>query len=367
MQNKLTLIAIFIFFVLVPRYGFTSDGKTDENTFDQAINLALQNASVNEHSFIEEQLINLNKLSAVEKQRLRAFIMDIALRQSDDVHDLNLEWQKQKTDHALENALYELYGGKAKYTKKSRVQSEDVERAMNEPLRNVKEVIKQITFDINNNKPLEIKVSQSMVSQIIFFDASGEPFEIIDMANGNEEAFSLDIKTATKNVISIDVNKLFTVSNASVYLKGINIPIILRIVASIDENTTRLMVRLKQRSPDTKITYSGQSKIAQDDQYLDVFVSGKLPIGARIMAHDQDSLMTDVYLFENHIYVVTPYKILSPGAVDSKTTPMVGMNNVYKLKKTSNFLLSVAMNSKPVIINLSHEVFDVAGSLEKKL
>lgn len=335
----------------LPSLSDTSSEKRME--FTDYLELAVNSADPNELRVIEDGLARLRELTVKEKEELRAFIVKIALREDRQIFKQQESFRRQKVSQELQRQMHDLFSVSPEMIKKARKRSLEVEKAMHEPLNDVKEIISTIEYDINSNEPIDIPLVSGMVNQVVFFDNTGTPWEITDQVGG--DGFTIDVKTQNKNVVTINTDKLFSRTNAAIFLKGLNYSVPLSLKSNASVNTTRLTVRMKQRSPDTEIEYVSFERVKADDNVMDLIANGHTPKEAKPVVLDTIE-NTEAWLIGDHLYIRSQHKLRSPGPTDARVTKTSGVANVYKVAYTSTLVFSVDWQSKPVVVTVSDVV-----------
>ena len=107
-----------------------------------------------------------------------------------------------------------------------------------------------INVNIEDGKPIRVKVAPGFMSSVVFADVLGNPWTVERLVNANETAFSAE---EDNNIITIYMNEQEGVGNLSVRLKDMNTPLILILETDYEQVHGRLEVKLNQMFPGAEI------------------------------------------------------------------------------------------------------------------
>lgn len=329
-------------------------------SLDNMLQVAVDSASPSELAYIENGLANLRDMSSEQKEELRAYIMQIALREDRQIFQYEERFRRQKITQNYVRQMHDLFSVSPKLIKKSRKHSLEVEKALNEPLYDVKEVIENIDYDVNSNQTIQVPLVSGMVNQLVFFDNTGSPWEVTNTSGGS--GFKLDVHTKTKNVVTIKTTELFRKTNGAIFLKGLNYAVPLTLTSNTKVNATRLSVRLKQRSPDTKVQYLQSEKQINDDDRLIMLANGYPPSGGSPVRIDLEG--TEAWLVDDALFIRTMHKLYSPAAIEQRVSQSAGIASVYKVNRASVLYFGVDWQSKPLKVAVNDYAIRAYNELE---
>ncbi len=183
--------------------------------------------------------------------------------------------------------------------------------------------------------PPVIRLYRGFVSSLVFVDSTGGPWPIAAYDLGNPNAF--DIQWNTKdNTLMVQARTSYTYGNLAVKLQNLNTPVMLTLVPGQKAVDYRVDLRVAGIGPNAKQTYSGSGMPATTSPLLLNILDGIAPKGAKRLQVQGNN--TDAWLYNNKLYLRTPYKLMSP-AWFSTLSSADGMN-AYELPKTPLALLA---------------------------
>jgi intracellular multiplication protein IcmK len=196
--------------------------------------------------------------------------------------------------------------------------------------------VETISLDPGVQPPV-IKVAAGYVTTVMMMDASGAPWDIVDMAFAGR----FDIKTSQQNphIIRITPLNRFYEGNLTMQLKDLASPITFRLVAGNDEVYFRYDVRVPAMGPKARPPrFASANSMVAGDSVMMAVLDGYPPSSARrlkVTGLDDRSAAWDV---NGQIYLRTPHSLLSP-AWSSSTASGDG-TTVYAIPDTPVLLLS---------------------------
>lgn len=209
--------------------------------------------------------------------------------------------------------------------------------AIQDPVRPTAEMkVDTISLDPAGQPPV-IKVASGYVSTVMFVDATGAPWPIVDMAYAGK----FEIKTAVggDHMLRIIPMSRFQEGNMTVQLKNMATPVTFRIIAGNDTVYFRYDVRVPALGPNAKPPrfVSANSMVAGGEVMTSV-LDGYPPAGAKRLRVSGLDDRTAAWDINGQTYLRTPHSLLSP-AWSSSAASGDG-TTVYIIPETPVLLLS---------------------------
>jgi intracellular multiplication protein IcmK len=250
------------------------------------------------------------------------------------------ELNKKAFDAALE-ALYPLTPEQQKTV---REKGDQIDRAVGEPLIAVSPVSRSVRVSLRSgDAPPTIKTSPGWISTITFADVTGQPWPVLNVTNGNPDAY--DVKNSgaegTSNIVTISSKQAYVPSNIAVTLLGAKVPVMITLSPSTGAVDFRVDAQIDQRGPNASYdVISSDSLPATSDSLMLGFLDG-VPPGEATKLRTSDS-NTQAWRYNDLLYIRTTRSLLSPAYL-SKQSNVVGVN-VYVLNESPVMVMSGSGN-----------------------
>jgi intracellular multiplication protein IcmK len=221
------------------------------------------------------------------------------------------------------------------------------EAAQSSPTPPPRPITRTIILNLSpGTQPPVIRVSERNGASIIFTDATGTDWPVIDTNNFAQDLFTTLVPIKDGPILNIAANGAYGQGNVAVFLKDLSVPIILNVVAGQKETDYRVDARIPRRGPNAQEITVGtnQAPPSFDKTLMDV-LSDIPPVNSRtlkIVPEGQAANFladTKAWLAGKEVYLRTPYVPISPGAL-SYLSSNDGMK-AYKFAETPLILLSI--------------------------
>jgi len=310
-------------------------------------------ASQPEMAFIENQLSHLQSLSELQKQQLRRLIIDIKIRESKNIAINEQRLRRVQSEIKQQQWIADTFNTKPENIIKTRQLTEAVDKAQQAPLFKVTHLNHTLEVNLNEPKAIDIPIAINWGATIIFVDRFGSPFPIKSIGDFTGDKFTLNAKEIIEqnNILTVINNISYTKGNASIFLAGQNLPLMLTFTSNQEVNTSRLIIRVKQTSPLTAQENIKLISAQGVDKTLYQIADYQIPFGAKnlYLSHN----VGNAWIKDGYILLRTPYQLLSPYTPEALESHTNGIENVYRLPFYSQILLNI--NSKKVMVSLSRE------------
>jgi intracellular multiplication protein IcmK len=187
--------------------------------------------------------------------------------------------------------------------------------------------------------PPPIRLSQGIVTTLLFVDSTGAPWPIDAYDVGDPATYNIQWNKID-NMLMIQPNKLYGYGNIAIKLKGLNTPVMLTLTPPqlSDKNAVdyRVDLHVPGMGPNANPLPNGQGFTTVETPDLLGVLSGVPPGGAKtLIIPDADS---QAWLVGDKLYVRTRLTILSPGWLSTLSSPD-GMK-AYLLQMTPTLVVS---------------------------
>lgn len=213
----------------------------------------------------------------------------------------------------------------------------DTDEASNSPLNRPSLKIRTAVVNVEENTPIDVNVVDSYTSSVVFFDQTGAPWPIDGKVLGNDQAFESTVTSEAKNVVVFSIKKPFSESNALVFLKGIHMPVVLRLNGGSSVVDSRFSVMVPKAGPEAKAQSFVGNKMQETSVELLAFLNGDRVEGS--VKYQLQGVSGEVFQFGGAMYVKSRAALMSPAWLDSLSSPS-GFH-VYKLQPVSTLRFSV--------------------------
>jgi len=310
-------------------------------------------ASQQEMQFIENQLVNLESLSEIQKQQLRRLIIDIKIRESKNIAENEQRLRQVQSEIKQQQWIASTFQTKPENIIKTRRLTEEVDRAQQAPIFKVTHLNHTLEINLNEPKPIDIPIAINWGATVIFVDRFGSPFPIQSIGDFTGDKFTLNSTEIIEqnNVLTVINNISYTKGNASVFLVGQNLPLMLTFTSNQEVNTSRLIIRVKQTSPLTQQETIKPVSAKGVNRTLYQVADYQIPVDAKSLYLSHN--IGNAWLKDGFILLRTPYQLVSPYTPEALESHTNGIENVYRLPFYSQILLNI--NSKKVMVSLSKE------------
>jgi hypothetical protein len=252
------------------------------------------------------------------------------------------ELAEKKRDEHLKNTRSEEYPLSPDEIKELRLLRLEISQANNAPAYGqVQTNIRTVDLNIESSEPISLDVSRGFASSMVFYDETGRPWPIQGDIIGDQSAFTSKIVGEDKHIAVFEIAREFAESNALINLKGLSVPLVLRLIGREGTVDSRLSVRIPKLGPNAESGPVSMPAGVENapDELLQMLNGGRLPVGVE---YDLIGATGTVYYYEGALYIRTKHELMSP-----PINPPLSMElqsptgyNVYKIPPVSQLLFS---------------------------
>ncbi|MCC1496704.1 DotH/IcmK family type IV secretion protein [Alcanivorax sp. 1008] len=233
--------------------------------------------------------------------------------------------------------------------------SDDVSRAVNEPLRPPAPEVRSVKLNTGPGAlPPVIQVQPGFDTTINFVDVTGNAWPVVEAGTGRPDNYM--VKVTAESSVTIRPTAAYQLSNLRVHLKGYPRPLaftMLHDASAVDYDVTAIMPIM---NPETDIARMVQSRIQSEapglpEAVLTQFLDGVAVRDAqRIMLTGNSK--TDAFWYKGKLIIRSPLRLMSP----RPTTKLAGHSGyaVYVAEQARAVVLLIDESTgQPVHVQLS--------------
>lgn len=283
----------------------------------------------------KEGELSQSELDLIERKK---HILFKHLAEQQELKELRELLEQDSRTNKMKNAKTSKFPYTPDEIRQFRELDQSVDHANNSPLNGPVEFkIKTVPIDVDAPRPIQILVAKGYSSSIMFFDQSGAPWEIEGDIIGDPGSFKSHVVAGKPHVGVFEIKREFSESNALVSLKGLDVPIVIRLTGSVSVVDARISVRIPKFGPDAKLSpyvHSELDNVSPD--MLSVLNGDKLNDGKLFNLNGAPGT---VWYKNNMLYIRTRADLISP-PWKSHMTSATGYQ-VYEVPPVTQLLFTV--------------------------
>lgn len=215
--------------------------------------------------------------------------------------------------------------------------------------------ISSTTVDLSAGAALPIlRTMPNETSTLVFIDSTGAPWPLAAIPRvSNPNAFDVEWLADSPSII-VSAKNSYESGNLTVFLHGLAIPVIVRLVTNEEprnkskEVDYRLDLRVPGRGPNAKESIVGDNKIGLYDDIIQSFLDGLPPQDSiKIKFSGNSSVPVQIWKYKNSLYVRTSLNIQN--AFDQIISSGDG-TKVYKIMETP--FITFSDDDKKIVLQL---------------
>lgn len=259
------------------------------------------------------------------------------LYEDQELESLRAMLTEQSRQDNFDRTVNEEYPLKSNEILKIRQLQNDVKRAKNAPLKDLKLEISSQELDVDVNNPITLRVARGYNATLVFFDQSGAPWPVEGDVLHNKESFSSKVVSKTKHIVSFDIAEDFSESTAMITLEGHAVPIIIKLVGSDTIVDSRKSIRVLKYGPNAEIEPFSYTELENvSPEMLSILEGANIPSSAK--RYVLNGVSGEAYLYSGDLYVRTRAMLMSPPWKQSAVSN--SGYRVYRMKPSSVLLFS---------------------------
>lgn len=186
--------------------------------------------------------------------------------------------------------------------------------------------------------PPVVKLSNGYATALSFLDDTGAPWPVESVTVGDESQFRVEFPKKPGNVVIISPTHYLSQSNLIVLLKGASVPLTLSLQSSRHASYYDADVTLDQSGPNARSPKSVPMPAVADNSVMRAILDGAGPVTQGVKQLTiHGAAHTTAFLAHGHLYLRTPYTVLSPGWIAVTRSPN---ESVYQMPLVSPITLA---------------------------
>lgn len=166
--------------------------------------------------------------------------------------------------------------------------------------------------------PPALRLAPAMVSNVVFTDATGQPWPVEFATPGDPGQVDVLLPVAGTATLQVRPKVAYVYGVMSVTLKDNPIPISLVLTTAQRESDTRLDVRVTRRGPNAKAPIIDRPAGIESNPTLMSVLDGVPPGDAKLLKSSYTGVQA--WMLDDKLYVRTPLAVLSPAYFASMTS-----------------------------------------------
>lgn len=201
-----------------------------------------------------------------------------------------------------------------------------------------KPVISSTTVDLSPGATPPIVRISNQGAAVSFVDVTGAPWDILEVNNLAKGRF--DVKAPVPGIPTITITALgdLVEGNVAVFLKGLPIPVVVRMVAGQRETDYRLDLRIPRRGPNAIDPVAGTPAIGLPANYLQTLLDGIDTPNAKPLRVENAPAGTKAWLVGSNVVLRTDHFLNNPAY--QATIAAADGTRVYEIAATPVVTLS---------------------------
>lgn len=229
----------------------------------------------------------------------------------------------------------------------------EVRRAENSPLNGPVQLnIRTIELDSDSAQPVTLDVAPGYASSIVFFDQTGSPWPIDGDIIGDVASFNKKYASESRHIAVFEILRDFSESNALVNLKGLPVPVVIRLRGNDKVVDSRLSIRIPRFGPNAEVRPFVSNELESVSSGMLSVMSGDRIPGSN--SYQLNGVPGDVTYSNNTLFIKTKAVLISPpwkGAITSPTG-----YNFYEVHPVTNLLFSIDGETREATIEKAFNV-----------
>lgn len=194
--------------------------------------------------------------------------------------------------------------------------------------------------------PPVIRLSAGFVTSLVFIDATGEPWPVVDYSLGNPDTFNMQWDKKT-NTLFVQSTNTYAAGNLAIRLKDLNTPIMLSLVSGQRNVDYRVDLRVQGRGPNALAAVTSNDYGNNMPPELISVLDGIAPQNGKELQVSNN--MGRAWLHNDNLIFRTKFTLLSPAWSTVVSSP--DGTKVYSLTPTP--LILAMLDGRPTKIHIT--------------
>jgi intracellular multiplication protein IcmK len=188
------------------------------------------------------------------------------------------------------------------------------------------------TVDLSPGAPPPIVRVSNLGAAVTFIDATGAPWDLLEVNNMSSERFDVVRPVAAVPAITITPKGDYVEGDVAVFLKDLPFPVVIKMIAGQKETDYRLDIRVPRRGPNAVQPIQGVSAIDLPKASLQSLLDGIDTPDAKSLRIDSGPTGMQAWIVGDHIVLRTSLFLNNPAYTGSLTS--ADGTHVYEIPKT---------------------------------
>lgn len=303
----------------------------------------------------QEDQVELSEAEKAVIDAKKAAILKYIMEKQ-NLEGVRAELRELERQSAEQTSIHELFTVSPGGVKQIRNQTDEIERARNEELRPVRQVIRSVGITPSESNPIDVITSKGYVATIVWVDQSGNPWPIMDDSRiAKSTVYEASVAGAHRNILYVEAKENHVRANAVVNLQGLDAPIILNIESSDFVNDSKVNIRVHAKGPNSSAAAVATVEPAGADTVALAIADGRID-GDWKPLHIS-GVNGFAWKVQDSIYIKAQDRIVLPAPIQSFTLP--GGLHVTKLPLTNYVTFSA--NGKAIRAKLVEQKERASG------
>jgi intracellular multiplication protein IcmK len=206
------------------------------------------------------------------------------------------------------------------------------------------------TVDLSPGAPPPIVRVSNLGAAVTFIDATGAPWDLLEVNNMSSERFDVVHPVAAVPAITITPKGDYVEGDVAVFLKDLPFPVVIKMIAGQKETDYRLDIRVPRRGPNAVQPIQGVSAIDLPKASLQSLLDGIDTPDAKPLRIDSGPTGMQAWIVGDHIVLRTSLFLNNPAYTGSLTS--ADGTHVYEIPKTPVVTVSENGALRNVIFDL---------------
>jgi len=188
------------------------------------------------------------------------------------------------------------------------------------------------TVDLSPGAPPPIVRVSNLGAAVTFIDATGAPWDLLEVNNMSSERFDVVRPVAAVPTITITPKGDYVEGDVAVFLKDLPFPVVIKMIAGQKETDYRLDIRVPRRGPNAAQPIQGVSAIDLPNASMQSLLDGIDTPAAKPLRIQSGPSGMQAWVVDDHIVLRTPLFLNNPAYAGSLTA--ADGTHVYEIPKT---------------------------------
>lgn len=203
-----------------------------------------------------------------------------------------------------------------------------------------KPTISSLTVDLSPGATPPIVRVSNQGAAVSFVDVTGTPWDVLEVQNLAVERFDVQQPVKSIPTLTITAKGDYVEGNAAVFLKGLQIPVVVKMIAGQRETDYRLDLRIPRRGPNAVEPIRGETAINLSKSYMQSLLDGIDTPGAKEVRIQNAPVGTKAFLYDGKVILRTNLPLTNPSYFGSLAA--ADGTRVYEILRTP--VVSVSEN-----------------------